>query len=114
MFGKKINKIHRKTPVLESLCWSPTTLLNKRLQHRCFPVNIARFLRTHFFIEHLRWLLLQVLLLISCKIYLITTFSCKQKSSNSLPDLRASTVHKLPNEVKSLIGNLVPRAIFSL
>ena len=31
--------------------------LKKRLQHRCFPVNIAEFLRTTFFIENLRWLL---------------------------------------------------------
>ena len=28
----------------------------KRLWHRCFPVNIAKFLRTPFFIEHFRWL----------------------------------------------------------
>ena len=51
------------------LCWSPVlikaersriaTLLKKRLQHRCFLVNIAKFLRTPFFIEHLRWLLLK-------------------------------------------------------
>ena len=32
-----------------------------RSQRRCFLVNIAKFLRTDFFIEHLRWLLLQVL-----------------------------------------------------
>ena len=40
------------------LCWSlyfnkvaglrPVTLLKKRLQHRCFPVNFAKFLRTPF------------------------------------------------------------------
>ena len=30
----------------------------------CFPVNIAKFLRTASFIEHLRWLLLKVLGLI--------------------------------------------------
>ena len=29
--------------------------IKKRLQHSCFPVNIAKFLRTAFFIEHLRW-----------------------------------------------------------
>ena len=34
------------------------TLLKKRLWHRCFPVNFAKFLRTPFFIEHLWWLLL--------------------------------------------------------
>ena len=35
--------------------------LKKRLQHRCFPVNIAKIFKNSFFIEHLRWLLLQVL-----------------------------------------------------
>ena len=35
-----------------------TTLLKKRLWRRCFPVNFAKFLRTTFFTEHLRWLLL--------------------------------------------------------
>ena len=33
--------------------------VKKRFQHRCFPVNIAKFLRTAFFTEHLWWLLLQ-------------------------------------------------------
>ena len=31
----------------------PITLLKKRLGHRCFPVNLMKFLRTPFFIEHL-------------------------------------------------------------
>ena len=30
----------------------------KRLRHRCFSVNITKFLITPFFIEHHRWLLL--------------------------------------------------------
>ena len=36
--------------------------IQKRLQHRCFLVNIAKILRirTAFFIEHLWWLLLSV------------------------------------------------------
>ena len=34
------------------------TLLKKSLWHWCFPVNFAKFLRTSFFKEHLRWLLL--------------------------------------------------------
>ena len=34
------------------------TLLKKRLWHRCSLVSFARFLRTPFFIEHLRWWLL--------------------------------------------------------
>ena len=36
----------------------PATLLKKKLWHWCFPVNFAKFLRTPFFTEHLRWLLL--------------------------------------------------------
>ena len=32
----------------------PATFLKKRLWHKCFPVNFAEFLRTAFFIEHLR------------------------------------------------------------
>ena len=44
--------MHRKTPVPESLfliklkALRPATLLKKRLCHRCFPVNFAKFLRT--------------------------------------------------------------------
>ena len=37
-------------------CWS---LFLKKLQVCNFPVNIAKFLRTAFFIKHLRWLLLK-------------------------------------------------------
>ena len=40
---------------------SPAILSKKRLWHRCFPVNFAKFLRASFFIEHLWWLLLVVL-----------------------------------------------------
>ena len=36
----------------------PPTVLKKSLWHRCFTANFAKFLRTHFFTEHLRWLLL--------------------------------------------------------
>ena len=43
--------IYRKTPVLESLFNKVAGLetynfIQKRLQHRCFPVSIAKFLRT--------------------------------------------------------------------
>ena len=55
----KFCKIHGKTPVPESYAGlRPATLLKKRLWHRCFPVNLAKFLRTPFFIEDLWWLLL--------------------------------------------------------
>ena len=36
----------------------PAILLKKRPWQRCFPVNFAKFLRTPFLTEHLRWLLL--------------------------------------------------------
>ena len=36
----------------------PANLLKMRLWHRCFPVNFAKFLRTSFLTERLRWLLL--------------------------------------------------------
>ena len=38
----------------------PATLLKKRLQNKCFPANIVKFLRTVFFIEHPQWLLLKL------------------------------------------------------
>ena len=38
----------------------PATLLKKRLWHRCFPVNFAKFPRTPFLREYLRWLLLDL------------------------------------------------------
>ena len=37
----------------------PATLLKSRLWHRCFSVNFVKILRTRFFIEHLRRLLLE-------------------------------------------------------
>ena len=42
------------------LCRS-AILLKKWLWHRYFPVNFAKFLRTTFLTEHLRWLLLNVI-----------------------------------------------------
>ena len=41
--------------------WSCKKLLKKKPWHRCFPVNFAKFLRTPFVKEQLRWLLLQVI-----------------------------------------------------
>ena len=32
------------------------SFIKKRLQHICFPVNIVKFLRIVFFIEHLWWM----------------------------------------------------------
>ena len=54
----KFRKVHRKTPVSVSFFLRPVTWLKKRLWHRCFPRNFAKFLRTLSPTEHLRWLLL--------------------------------------------------------
>ena len=40
------------------LKWADLQFFKKRLQHRCFPKNIAKILITTFFTEHLWWLLL--------------------------------------------------------
>ena len=36
-------------------------IIKKRLQHRCFAVKFAKFLRTSFLTEHLMWLLLVII-----------------------------------------------------
>ena len=36
-----------------------SNFIKKRLQHKFFPVKIAKFLKTASFIKHLRWLLLK-------------------------------------------------------
>ena len=43
----------------KQLCWSLNAFnfIKKRFQHWCFPVNIAKFLRTALFIKQLPWLL---------------------------------------------------------
>ena len=38
----------------------PATLSKKRLWHKCFPVNFAKFLRTLLFTDLLRWLLFEL------------------------------------------------------
>ena len=45
----------------QSLFFNKVSLLKKRLWHRCFLVNVAKFLRILFFIEHFWWLLLMLL-----------------------------------------------------
>ena len=63
----KFCRILRKTTVSKL---QATTLLKNRLWHRCFPLNFAKFLRTPFYKEYLRWLLLW-------KINLLRDFSKK-------------------------------------
>ena len=50
---------------VKHLCWNlflikseglkSSNFIETRLQNRCFPVKFAKFLRTPFFTEHLRW-----------------------------------------------------------
>ena len=67
----KFRKIHRKTLVLEFLFFNKVaglrdkTLLKKRLWHRCFPVNFAKFLRTPFLQNTSRRLFLDLVKYIS-------------------------------------------------
>ena len=39
------------SPILESLF---NNFIKKKLQHRCFPVNISKFFKNIYFEEHLR------------------------------------------------------------
>ena len=61
--SQKFRKIHRKTPVPESLFFNkvaglrPATLLKKKLWHSYFPVNFVKY--APFLTEHLRCLLLK-------------------------------------------------------
>ena len=53
-----------KTPLLESVFNKVASLqadcfIKKRLQHRYFLVDFAKFLKTPFFTKHLQWLLLK-------------------------------------------------------
>ena len=57
----KFHNICRKITLLESLfnkSLQGCKFTKKILQHSCFPINIAKFMITSFFIEHLWWLLL--------------------------------------------------------
>ena len=68
-FSRRFCEISKKTFITEHLQTTtpevavrryaqPANLLKKRPQHRFFPVNFAKFLRTPFLTENLHWLLL--------------------------------------------------------
>ena len=60
MFLKILQNSQKNTCVRASFLikFRPATLLKKRLWHRCFSVNFAKYSRAPVFIEHLWWLLL--------------------------------------------------------
>ena len=59
----------------------PAILLKKETLHRWFPANFAKFLRTHFLIENLQWLLLRAPNFVSVSQCVLCTI---QNASNSL------------------------------
>ena len=61
MFLKISQNSQKNTCARVSFLIKLQTLLRKRRWHRRFPVNFTKFLRTSFFIEHLWWLLLDLL-----------------------------------------------------
>ena len=70
---------------------TPAILLKKRLWHRCFPMNFAKFLRTPFITEHLWWLLVNVLRIsplreawVFSKIYSVINLTIKKEYLSSL------------------------------
>ena len=56
----KLSQNSQENTCIEVSFVKVATLL-KRLQHWGFPLNISKFLRTGFFIEHFWWLLLTML-----------------------------------------------------
>ena len=64
----KIVVLRHFTNFTEKLLWWSLFLIKlqalskKRIWHRCFPVKFMKFLRTTFFAEELRWLLLKLFL----------------------------------------------------
>ena len=73
-----------RVPFLIKFQASPATLLKKRLWHRSFPVNFAKFLRTPILTEHLWWLFLNGCLVHDqdqgAKEMFISEFENKEKS----------------------------------
>ena len=84
---EKFCKFYRKTPVLESLFNKVASLMacneketiKKRLQHRCFPVNIVKFLRTPILVSILQVMCVRDFRpsILACKDYKINTKTSK-------------------------------------
>ena len=65
IFQNRFYNIYRETPVLESLFHKDAgvqvcNFIEKRLQHRCFLLNITKFLRAAYFIDLIQWSVFQV------------------------------------------------------
>ena len=89
-----VAKFTENSPVSKSLINSGprvTTLLQKRIWYSCFPVNFVKILRKHFFIEQLRVLLLETMVL---RMKRILTLSWRKPLSyrNQSTDLQSKSI----------------------
>ena len=91
----------------------PANLLKKSLWHGCFPVNFAKFLRTLFFTEHLRRLVLFIHLDICVKWYnmIITDQFFVSSSGNKYQDNSISIVNSNINVNDILSSQYLDREI---
>ena len=101
--SSKFRNIHRKTSVLESLLndiseLKAYSIIKKYLQRRCFPVNITKFLRTAFLIDHLVWLLLHNCLFLWNKFGPVDEPDPNEKSNLIL---RSNNLLNIKNTVKN-------------
>ena len=79
-YNNRLKKFHSKTITFDASCLStfkPCNFIKGRLQHRCFPVSIAKFLRKSFFTEDILfyffWLLLAILYKLPTSAYKVMT-----------------------------------------
>ena len=96
----KFGNIHRKTTVFDSLFDKAGELqacnfIKKRLQHWCFPGNIAKCLRIALLTEYFRWLLLwNMLSWINLLGESILTWNCDLWSVNLNIEMRSAEAKK--------------------
>ena len=86
-FSKFRGKTLRQNLVFDEVVGlRPVTLLKKRLWHKCFPVNFAKFLRTPFLQDTFGRLLLDV----SCDYCLIHNMTFSYQEMSDKKDLKFS------------------------
>ena len=85
-----------------------STLLKKKLWHKCFPANYAIFLKTSFLTEHLRWLLLSF---IGCTVIGSSLGSSVIESYLGYSVIRSSLGSSLGS---SVVGSLLGLASLSI
>ena len=82
MLLKILQNSQENTLVRVSFFLRPATLLKRRLWHRCFPRNFAKFLRAPP-TDHLRWLLLFLTMPNKCCMWMNSNFTGNQSWNKS-------------------------------